>query len=725
MTRKSGTQLLVVLLLLLAAGWFMRDKVALVSPRLAEWLARNKAQPEAKEGGPLKAVIAPDEISVRASDMPPLDKSTKPLLKAPTMPTYRAPVVFYAYVQGPKDSQTTVAAAFEKIIRYQLRATLPDNLVLNLIPVEYMLDPYRRQDDSGHATDQSNATYVSDAESIGAQFCITTHVAENPTATQLPTVSLNLTDLKTSQTKDWSSARMQPPPAHFADILAPALKTSAAFCGISDDDIRKSKMLEGLPKDETWEFLASSPRADDEVSFSTAIESDPDCRVLYETATSYQNPHAYADMALHKWPDDPRLLRRKVQMLTAAKKEHAAFIYLSEIIRRYPECILFTHDLPEVLNAVMPETKDATAAPKYWSASVDYLRAQAARFPNNWYVQWDAALGLNYYARLLRGAQTIDKIPRESAIQYGRAYDESADYMQHAVDRRPDSSNLLRAYLYMQYTAGYNDLDWQTSMIERIHRIDPSNFKAETIAAFSHSIGWGVPDDFWHFINLALKNHPNDAKAMYGIGYELGTELSRRMGWKAMTPEDVFKNPNPLSDKFIECTEFAMDHGIQVDKWMGGMLREMYRARFGEAKVQELYESGKHWGLTGEAASHAYKANDFEHSLRLARVALAKSPTREEREVWQQLIVKSLWKLKRYDEALTEARNGISEFAEKPTFHYLVAVVGTEKGGMDEEAYQEAYRAVEINSTTDVMNAAFERLRAKLNKPQHPRLVSK
>jgi tetratricopeptide (TPR) repeat protein len=540
----------------------------------------------------------------------------------------------------------------------------------------------------------------------------------------LPSVTLSMTDLRSSETKTWSSANLQPAPAQFPDLLREAVKASARFCAVLDNDVQQSEMLSGLPNDDSWNSLLSSSKDDDEITYGAAIERDPDCRLLYSLAWSWENPHRYVDMALKKWPKDYRLLRDKVQRLRSADKPHAAFIYISELLRRYPDSLLLTHELPDVLNEALPETHEATEGPKFWAASIQHLRNQAARFPKNWYVQWDTALGLNNFGRFLRGGQTINKIPREILEQFSRTYDESVQYIDKAVELRPDCSDLLRADLYMNYTAGNVDVDWQTKMIERIHAIDPSNYKAEMLAAFSHSIGWGVEEDFWQFINMALKNHPNDPQAMYAIGHELGTELSRRMvNFKVWTGDQVYKESNPLTDKYIECTEFALDHGVQIDKWMAGMLREMYRNRYGEAKVQEIYESGKHWGLTGEAASHAYKAGDYERSLRLARMALAKAPSRDERAVQQQQIIRSLWKLKRYDESMSEAQQGISEFPEKSQFHYLYAVAASEKGGMDEEAFREVSRAIDYDQQVDAYNSLFERLRAKLNKPQHPKLV--
>ena len=139
-----------------------------------------------------------------------------------------------------------------------------------------------------------------------------------------------------------------------------------------------------------------------------------------------------------------------------------------------------------------------------------------------------------------------------------------------------------------------------------------------------------------------------------------------------------------------------MNNGVQTEKWVAGMLREMYRQRYGDAKVQELYNSGKHWALTTGEAIACYKRNEFERCLKLARLVLPKCVDRDGRETCQAYIVRALWKLKQYDEAKKEAQDGQWRFPEKPTFHYLYAVVANEAGDV-EAAFKSAHRAVEIN----------------------------
>lgn len=492
---------------------------------------------------------------------------------------------------------------------------------------------------------------------------------------------------------------------------------------MSDPDIESAGIVKGAAKQSSWE-MATAPGETDELAIATAIEADPECVNLYELGWSRTEPTRYVDRGLKRWPDDNRLLRRKAEVLWYQKASYAAFLIYSELLRRYPDMFMITSNLPELAEDALPAAPggDATKAPKPLLAALEHMKKVAARYPLNWQVQWNYANILNRVAMYLRGDHTMDKIPREIRQQFGAMADEAAQVVMNAARLRPDCSELLRAMLYICFHAGQTDPQWQRTVIKAIHAVDPTNVDAEMYAAFSHSIGWGNHDDFWSFIQDALKNHPNDAKAMSRIAGTIGTELTRQLGWKAMTPEEVYKTPNKMSDQFIACAEFAMNNGVQVEKWVAGMLREMYRQRHGEQKVNELVESGKHWALTAGAADEAQKKGDWERSLRLSRLSMPINPNRDSRERTQYNIVKSLWKLKRYDEALTEARIGMVEFPEKQTFHYMFAVVANEKGDPLEEAYKAAYTAVDITTTNTGANETFEKLRTKLNKPPHPKL---
>ena len=155
--------------------------------------------------------------------------------------------------------------------------------------------------------------------------------------------------------------------------------------------------------------------------------------------------------------------------------------------------------------------------------------------------QLDGAVGLCVRAKqhgevYPRRQNNGQEIPREIIRQFGELTDEAIEVIDRAVALRPDCSELLRAALYMHYWSGHTDIDWQMQMIERIHKIDPSNIKAESTAIFSHSIGWGAEEDFWKLVEFAIKNHPNDPRAMNMLAEQLGTELSRRLtGWQTMT----------------------------------------------------------------------------------------------------------------------------------------------------------------------------------------------
>ncbi len=717
-------QIIVLLLLLGGTAWLMRDKVSLISPRLSEKIvewstpASEKPQPTTDADGNPIGVKPPPPPEIAKEDLAPLSKKSKPLQEAPVPPARRAPVVFLAPFHGPNNAITPQADLLESMMRTYLRATPKDRLLINLVPGEALYSVYRRENGKYSVKGHGRDAYLQIAGSVQANVIAFATVTDS--GSRVPRVDLELLDLDTSKTQIWSSSSAPPAPPTIAALLQGLVQNCASFAGISDQDFTKSGMLTGLPSDPTWDSCLQSKEFDD-YFYSTVLDADPNCIYLYEYATAKAAPFRHIDRALKKWPDDIRLLRRKAKLLGEANRHYPSYLIYSELLRRYPDCLLLTHEMGTLVEKAYPDTKDATEAPPDWMAVIALLKNQAERFPRNYYTHWDLAACCDRLSWYIRGVHKADKIPDSTWKQMRDLYRIMVPAIARAAKLQPRSSDLLSAMLFIYKTAQFTDPGWQKQVIAQIHQIDPSNVRAEMTAASSHSVGWGSLEDYLELIDLAMRNHRGDARAMELIAYNLGTELSRQVAWDSMTQEEAYKQANPLSDRYIECVEFAMNNGVQVEKWIAGMLREIYRQRHGEGKVRELLESGKHWALTGGAAQEAHDAGDWEKTLRLARIAEPKSRSETDNPRLQYYIVKALWKLGRHDEALKEARDGIIRHPDSQVFYYMFAVVANEKGAPLEEAYERAYRAIDISTTNTGANETFESIRNKLNKPPHPR----
>jgi len=116
-------------------------------------------------------------------------------------------------------------------------------------------------------------------------------------------------------------------------------------------------------------------------------------------------------------------------------------------------------------------------------------------------------------------------------------------------------------------------------------------------------------------------------------------------------------------------------------------------------------------------------SGSWERAFTMASLALPGLDGGDEEHLCRYWIIKSLWKMKRYDESLKAAREGIWKFPREQTFPYMYAIVGLEYGKDLETAFDCAWRAVDLGTGNQGCNDTFEKLRAKLNKPQHPALA--
>jgi hypothetical protein len=722
--RKSLVEIGIVVALVLFAGWLLRNKLALFSPKLARGIsnlthAKPKPTPPrfTADGEPI-ALPAPTPATLYPGDLFPLPNNTAIITSVPEPPASKPPVVYVAPFTDAKDAETTLADTFDILYRFQLGANTPNRQLVNLVPYYFMTLPYYRENSPSQFRSMPEASLQRDAALLGSDYFVKGIIEGSVAA---PKIKISFIEMQTSRTVVWDSSTAGKTSGAFPSLLAEAVKASAKNLQISDAEVVESGMAQHLPSQQTWELLAATDNVDENIALS-AMQFDPDCVFLYSIAWSPADEKKYANMGLKRFPDDCRLLRRKAECFASAKKPYPALVIYSELLRRYPDWFMVSHALPDLVGSAFGFSKDAIEAPPELTASVGLLKQVSLRYPNNWVMLWDYANASTRLSFFIRGGQYAYLVPKSIWKQINDLTGEAVIAASKAAEIRPDCSELLRALEYFNIQIGNSSVDYLNRMISRVHQIDPSNVEAELTAAGANTTGYGDSEAYWEFIQIALKNHQGDAHAMSRIAYSLGSELSTRLSWHHMTPEQVYKESNPLSDQFVKCTEYAMDHGQQVENWMAGMLREMYRQRYGEARANELMESGKQWALTSNAAAAAQKTGDWEKSLKLARLSQENTTIRNAREKNQYYIVKSLWKLKNYDEALIEARHGIAEFPERQTFHYLFAIIADEKGDPLEEAYREAYTAVDIYTTNTGCNETFERLRAKLHKPEHPKL---
>lgn len=660
-------------------------------------------------------------LAVRAFSPAPVDEERFPLaadvtlLKAPPpMPARRAPMVYLAATTPARPEDQPAADAFHSLLRFHLNGAPADSLPLNIVAYHYMHSIHRRTDGPARPGGLGRDQSLRDARSFDADFYLGTAVASGRETVSL---ELEFLDLRISRTAASTTVTTH---REFPRLLEEAVRASARFCGLSDQEIAAAAMTDGLPSPATWDFLRLKDGEPGTAAWKKALAADPSCRSLYSLAAEKAESLSLINEGLARWPDDPRLFRSKADILRKRHRYEPAALFCSELNRRYPDSQNYTTLLLENLISLYPARPEPSSPPEAYQAGVEAMNNVARRYPSNFGTRWDTAYGCDSLGMLVRGCRrcaTTETAPTEAQARLAQELGHRArEEVDAARAIRPDLPALLRAVIIFHSRSGHTDVRWQKAMLEELARLDPSDVEGAVAAAESHGI-WGTSDGgFIELLEEAAARHRSRPKALARIAHVIGTELSDRMREGMMTPEAVYRDRNRLSDLYVDCTERALDGGVQVEKWMAGMLREIYRKRHGEGRVNELVESGKHWALTGGGAKAAHDGQDYERCLRLALLSLPKAPTPDAREQMRYYVVKSLWKLNRLDEALKEARAGISEFPERQTFHYMFARVALDRGGPLEEAYERAKRAVDISTTNTGANAVYESLRRRLGR---------
>lgn len=181
MNQKTVIRVALLLFLFGVAAFIMRDKLGLISPRLARTVENiTTSAPAAPSPTPAKLTKSGEPIAQEAPPQPqppkkqlfPLKAEAKPLESVPAFPAVKPPVVYVGPLKGANDQQTTVADVFDQMLRYQLRAAPPDRLILNLVPYKHMTTLYHRSNEESKFKEQKPEKYVEDAARLDSDIAV-------------------------------------------------------------------------------------------------------------------------------------------------------------------------------------------------------------------------------------------------------------------------------------------------------------------------------------------------------------------------------------------------------------------------------------------------------------------------------------------------------------------------------------------------------------------------
>jgi tetratricopeptide (TPR) repeat protein len=299
---------------------------------------------------------------------------------------------------------------------------------------------------------------------------------------------------------------------------------------------------------------------------------------------------------------------------------------------------------------------------------------------------------------------------------------QALDDFNAAIAIRPDCPQLMLSLLYWHphLTDGQGDDDpdktiqWQMPLLARIEILDPENVDGDLYVAEAQSAN---TERMLKILKGAADRSHHDPKVMMRIARTLVDPLRKRMDWDY----DLDKRERnkhllvgaPEVPMFVD----AIKTGLASDEWMYpaqenlAWLITAADPNYGDFWPTVYNYNNRHW----KAARDEQNAGHYEASIEHARRVMEVLSTGEA-EILRYYIVRGLWKLKRYREAIYEAELGAYYFPDKPTFHYMFALVAWDMNERLEEAYERAKIAVELQPSNEGAQQIYKKLAKRLGK---------
>ncbi len=680
--------------------------------------AGSTEEPEEVVGPPV-ADPAPEIAPGTPGEMFPFAAGTPVLEATVPMPEKRAPLVYFSYCGNSNDELTSASSIFGEFLKFQMRAQSSTETLMNLIPNSNMLTKVRRAYEE-YPKQISRDVYLDDALDLACDYFI--HPVFDGSTSQ-PQVTVTMVELGTSRTQTWSSGEAALNSVH--DIIVRAAEEALRFAGYDEQVIRQNGISKGAPSNASFEWIATNHPDDFTYENMMAlIANDQDCAYLYSTEKGSTTPLQLYDMGLQRNPEDIRLLTAKANTLDDAGSTDAMIRFTSEMVRRYPDNMYLYLTLGSRLSSAFPQTAPPRHTPPSYKVLAEQLGVVSRHYSGNRTLPWEHAYTLKSLGDYIRGGHTVDRITQHVWEERGKYISESYEIMKELVETRQDNPALVKALMYYDAEIGASDKHEQRAYIQKMADLDPRETEVEIAAAQTHSIGYGSPRDYFAFIDAAFKRHAGDPQATRDIVKAVEMELRRQIGWKTMSREEAYTSNNPYVNRFLDGAAFVYSSGLNLKFESDWAYYSVMQARRNQAVIDEWTTSGQNSYVCFLNAHEAHQAGDFERCLKYAQLGRPHFGNDDKGHMIRYYEIKSLWKLKRYEESLKAARDGIMAFPGEQTFPYMYAVVALEQGEHLETAYDCAWLAVSYGTDNVGCNEVFEKLRIKLNKPQHPALVA-
>jgi hypothetical protein len=670
----------------------------------------DKSKPPVVKPAPAFQNAAPDEMLPFATNAPLL-------AKAVPMPARRAPLVYCAYGQDSSDKSTSASIWFGSFLKHQLRSQPTTITLLNLLPDGVLLNNLSRSFEP-KPLQATYAQYLENAKAQGADLLVLPVADGESTGIKM---RVKMVDMHSSRTAEWV-----PSPAvegHLGKAIVEAAIDVMKFAGLDEKLIESSGVREGAPSEETLtKMVATNPKDMRYETMAAALQADPDCRFLYAFDYGTTTRLQLVNQGLMRFPDDVRLRVFKIPCLADNGSSTALVRYLSEMVRRHPDNLYIYHELGARMRVPFEPGSPPRETPQVYSAVLDQMDAFSSVYPDSNSVEWARAYAHKSLGDYVRGGRTVGRIPSEARAVSRSEMRKAYDFMAKVARRNPDNPAVQRAFTYYMTSGGGAGNGELRNHIKTVAALDPRATDVEVEMAHWNSVGYGLGITYIRTIDAAMKSHKGDPEAMRKITQAVGMELSRQIGWEKMTKDEAYTTTNSYLVRFLTGAEFVYSRGRNLgfeDDWRYALIAIMQSRN---ALLDTWKQTGQNSFIAYQEARLANMSQDWERSRFMADKALPWMSNDDYGHQCRYFLVKALWKLKRYEESLKAAREGIMLFPRKQTFFYMYAIVALEYGQDLETAFDCAWRAIDLGTDNQGCNETFEKLRARLNKPHHPAL---
>ena len=627
--------------------------------------------------------------------------------------TTAAPTLYVAPFGIPGSISTTETRSFQHLLRFHLTpANFTDAKWINVLPDIWIQLPYQREDKRDEQLVRPRSAYLHDAELLESDIYLDGNFKTTSSGVDL---QLYCRELKTGREEQLHEVAAEWSPA----LLSKAVTHVAQFCGLSNEDIKRSGLMDGCPSG-SWAFLRDDS-ANAVPEFEAAARLDADCRFLYRRAAERAGHRAvdFINSGLQRFGKDARIIFAKSWCVATNSRGRAAMVLQAPLVKQWPQYFIFLGSYLNSCWSCYGQGDNSYAPPPDWSAAIEMEDNCLKLWPKNWGLMMHLAGTRRDLANHVRGSKTVDGVHPAAFALREKLGETAVEQIQRAAEIRPDCPQLLSDAVNLMFAFEHNELDQQERLLEQIVRIDPSNTEAESTIAYSHSAGWDDPRVGLMFIEKRLRARANNPDAYAALYHEFSNSIERIFGFNYSTRKKFLVKENPIVTKFIETGEKVIASGRPSSFKAHALLLESYVAIGEEKRATELAAEGKSAAFTYTYAKYLMDQKKYDEALKFSEAVQPRLATSWSQVTNQVLTFECLLGLKRNEDALIFAKNALQAQGDAAQCYHMVARALEELNRDLPSAVSYAEKAVQRSPEEDEYVNTLRRLQKKVKAAGH------